>query len=187
MTFYARLSSRMSRSRSVRCGALSRQNPPGNGINEGFPYYFLKTSEIIWNGPGFVRHFVWRELGIYVSAIKRILPAWSVCRYFLDIFMVHFCILRSLILCFLLWLQYLAWLATPPLLSDNIGIDSGNWTLVPIAICRGAFPMATGLSSRLPSAQLRIPNGNWTLVPFAFRTLHECIWAIALVRIRTVV
>ena len=56
----------------------------------------------------------------------------------------------------------------------------GNSTLVDC----GPFILATGLSSRLP---LKLLDGNWTLVPFAFRTLHECIWAIALVRYRTVV
>ena len=57
---------------------------------------------------------------------------------------------------------------------------NGNSTLVDC----GPFILATGLSSRLPPKLL---DGNWTLVPFAFRNLHECIWAIALVRIRTVV
>ena len=57
---------------------------------------------------------------------------------------------------------------------------NGNSTLVGC----GPFIPATGLSFRLP---LKLLDGNWTLVPFAFRNLHECIWAIALVRIRTVV
>ena len=63
---------------------------------------FLKTSENITFGPGFIRHFARRELGMHIYAIKRIWPAWSVCRYLHDQFMVHFCILLVLILQFCL-------------------------------------------------------------------------------------
>ena len=149
MTFYARLSSRMSRYRIVRCGALSRRNPPGNGINEGSPYCRVRTSDIIGFTPRFIRHF-WRDfLGMYRLPFKYYAGHRERTARFCIGLSWHYVLLRSLILYFLLWLQYMAWLAMPPLARR---FSDGNWTLVPIAICRGAFPMATGLSSRSPSA-----------------------------------
>ena len=61
--------------------------------------------------------------------------------------------------------------------------SDGNWTLVPIAIRQSRIPDGNWTLVPIAIRPSRIPDGNWTLVPIAFRTLHECIWAPALMRI----